>query len=194
MKDTRRCGRVIVTFSTELTATKLHLPCEPCTCEPWLSSNSYISWKGWSWLRLCIVFYRDNLYLKEQNSKVDLKANRFKTSVTSLVGLTEALEEVDFPCCWTSKHLGLKVDLGKMLEQVTAPPSQVLLFHFAKQMIPLISADLLPVVTPLFCLSLSKSWRIWTWDLWSLHVDLSFWVEILHLRFSLPHPRVCMGV
>lgn len=170
---------------------KLHLP-----CEPWLgwghllSSNSYISWKGWSWLGLCIV-YRDNLYLKEQNSKVDLKANRFKTSITSLVGLTEALEELDFPCCCTSEHLGLKVELGKILEQVTAPPSQVLLFRFAKQMIPSISADLLPVVTPLFCLSLSKSWKIWTWDLWFLHVDLPFWVEILHLRFSLPHPPVC---
>lgn len=123
MKDTRRCERVIVTFSTELTATKLHLPCEPWLGWGYLlSSNSYISWKGWSRLRLCIVFYRDNLYLKEQNSKVDLKANRFKTSVTSLVGLTEALEEEDFPCCWTSEHLGLKVELGKMLEQVTAPP------------------------------------------------------------------------
>lgn len=141
-------AEAIVTFSTELTAMKLHLPCEPWLGWGYLlSSSSYISWKGWSWLQLCIVFYRDSLYLKEQNSKLDLKANRFKTSVTSLVGLTEALEELDFPCCWTSEQLGLKLDLGKMLEPVTAPPSQFLLSRFGKQMSPSISADLLPVVT-----------------------------------------------
>lgn len=118
-------GEPFVTFSTELTATKLHLPCEPWLgWEYLLSSSPYISWKGWSWLRLCIVFYRDILYLKEQNSKLDLKANRFKNSVTYLVELTEPLKELDFPCCWTSEQLGLKVDLGKMLEQVTAAPSQ----------------------------------------------------------------------
>lgn len=160
---------------------EMHLP-----HEPWLlPSSPHISWKGWSLLRGCIVFYMDNLYLTEQNSRLVLKTNRPNTFAGSgpiaqlptwwdwltMMTSTEALEELDFPCCWVSEHLDPEGRLGKDVRAYYCSPTQVLLFCFAKQLVPSISADCCLIWYSLFFFSLGKSWGIRTWALWFLHVD-----------------------
>lgn len=147
----------------------------------WMTVSS--SRKCWSWLRLCIISYRASLHLTEQKSRLDLKTNRPKTQTgpdtrlllpswwdwLTVMTSTEALEEPDFPCYWASEQL--KVDLGKMLEHVTTPQTQVLVSALWSNWCHRYLQTCFLTWQPLPCLSLGKSWEIRTWALWFLNVN-----------------------